>query len=393
MTKRLNHYDQIYIVCPTPRGGHLEHAIETTLALQSATDAKVAILSRVGAKSYAGQIGIGDEYIIECLPSTLDPMPLPARILLASSRLIREYLAIRRQIRNTNATHVHLIAEEPRYPFVRPLRVRGPRVTTVSGIIHNVREHENSSFPARLRQATKLLFARKVEAVFVHGAAQASRLSNLRNLITLQLPVGSLLHQGATADSPLGALCIGEIRRNKGLDFAAQGARVSGIALTVAGEIAELSYQGDLEVLKEEFSELDFRIGFLNSGAFESMLRAARVLILSYSEMEAQSGVLARALSLRKAVICTDLPAFREQAANYAGVRFVSYGDVVELSRLMSGEWISEWYESEDSHDTALPSDIAQQWQSYGAQIAASLGIPPTRSGDSSTLARRIAGP
>jgi len=139
-----------------------------------------------------------------------------------------------------------------------------------------------------------------------------------------------------------GAECIvlwsGILRPYKGVSFLLRSWRLvcdryphARLVIQGTGQESELSDARRLvrELGIEDRVRLDLR--FVSCSELEDYLSAADVLVYPYRQIT-MSGALMTGISRRKAMIATDLPAFREVLQNGRNALLVHYGDTEELA-------------------------------------------------------------
>ncbi|MEX5255842.1 glycosyltransferase [Kocuria arenosa] len=333
------------VVCPTEYGGHIEHAADTALALaQRPGINQVVLLSRPGAAEYLGCPGEPRLRIVETVPPRR-----PARVGRVASflraglqilDLAREHARIRRVTRLADP-HSVIVLDSSKYPW--PDLLRGHRTQRIVLFVHNARPHFDAH-EASLRQRVILRLERscmrKVDRIITHGSAQQEIIQANTDIevLSVHLPLSTRLDfsnasggdehgeapQSSETDSPF-ALCVGELRSNKGIEQAIAASKASRVPLRVHGRSEDPELGTELARLAEgsKFSTLDDR--FLSRNEFNELLENAAVIVLPYLHFDAQSGVLSKAMNVGARVVASDLQALRDQADSYPAIVF---GDV-----------------------------------------------------------------
>jgi glycosyltransferase involved in cell wall biosynthesis len=377
---------RVIVVCPTARGGHIEHAANLSAAFSRAGD-DVTLVSRPGSARYLPPKATELFRIAE----VLYPLRRAAGLRRVADRaavLSHEHLTLRRLIHDTEEPTL-VVLEEPRYPSPRVLRGRRSDVA-LACFIHNVVEHSThggaTSTVDRAREAVKRASLRQYDALVVHGRNQARKLSAHGPLpvVTAQLPAHGWVERSwhaqatAAAGPPIDLVCLGELRRNKGVHIAVQAARSAGRRLLVAGQPVDAGYRHELAALAERTDAITILDRFLEPVEFESFLRSARAVVLPYVGFDAQSGVLARAVAAGTPVIASDIPSLREQAAGSRLVDFVPVGDVRTLAKTMT-EVAGRASANDNRNVYGQASD--DEWHTITDQIRAATGARLDRAG------------
>lgn len=321
------------IVCPTSKGGHIEHAHDLGVGIAELTGAPVRLMTRPGAVEYLGAVRSSKVEIIEAVPD-LPPRRVWYRGLALASCLLREYWSIATHSRSR--ARWTLIVEEPRYPL-RPFRFG--RLRTVL-FLHNVVEHPSDDDLSRIawvKRFFRLMCIRNADAIVVHGDQQRMDLRRAagRDATATPLPGASYLTPAASSRPEFqvsGGLCIGEIRRDKGLTLAVEASRRSRLPLTILGAPSDQTYAEEISHAVSGADWIRYAPSFLSAADFGSALAAAHYVVLPYTSMAGQSGVLARAMDARKCLVVADLPALMEQVSDYPAVVFFRAGDPDSLA-------------------------------------------------------------
>lgn len=318
------------VVCPTEYGGQLEHAADLALALMEdpRTD-RVWLVSRPGAREYLGWDSDHPVQVVETVPPrrTQSPGSRVEKLLkpvLQVGDLLREHAAVRSVAKQAGERAV-LALDSTKYPLPRVLCAS--RGQAVSVFVHNAQPHFDLSNPS-VRERVLLWLeracARRSDQVITHGQEQGEivRGYTAKPVSAVDLPVSSRLDlanppaSGAIPTTPY-ALCIGEMRANKGIELAMDAAVRADIPLLVRGaaESPELSYS--LARRAAAGRCVDFADEFLSREDFNAYILNAAVIVLPYTHFDAHSGVLAKAMGAGVPVVSSDLPSLRAQAGDY----------------------------------------------------------------------------
>lgn len=326
----------VLVLCPTEYGGHIEHAADLAIALARRQDVgRCLLVSRPGAAGYLGDLGQEGVEIIELLP----PRRLPAGGLAGRLRplaqvldLVVEHRRLRTLLKGLGARPTVLF-ESPKYPI--PVLAVGPLAETVL-FVHNARPHANDEDIGVRQRVLAWLEQRSVAGVdrlVTHGRTQLETLaaSTSTPATAVPLPTGSALdlpgdpQPGKILPREPYALCIGELRPNKGVELAIGAAAASGVRLLVAGKSDSPSLSRELSALAAASENVELRDEFLSAGEFEALIRAAALVVLPYTHFDAQSGILSKAMGAGVPVLAADLPALRDQAQGY---RRITHTDI-----------------------------------------------------------------
>lgn len=336
------------VVCPTEYGGQLEHAADLCLALLAdARVNRVWLVSRPGARDY---LGWGSEHpvtVVETVPPrrALNPESKLGKLtkpLLQVADLIREHSAVRAAAGAAGEGSV-LALDSTKYPLPRVLCARGSQAVSV--FVHNAQPHFDLSHPS-VRERVLLWLerscARRADRVITHGQDQGEivRGYTARPVSAVDLPVSSRLElsdesaPGAVPGTPY-ALCIGEMRANKGIELAMEAAVRADIPLLVRGaaESPELSFALARRAAASRC--VDFADEFLSREDFNAFIVNAAVIVLPYTHFDAHSGVLAKAVGAGVPVVSSDLASLRAQAGDYPHFTAVDVHDTEAFGRAL----------------------------------------------------------
>ena len=335
--------EKYVVICPTPEGGHIEHAFDLASSLADLTGRSQTLLSRPGARRYLATSDSGAVDVVEAIPK----LPRPSRNKYVqycsfSMALVREHLNIIVALWRLGP-RVVLIIEEPRYPFPSLFRLVG-RASRVVAFVHNAVDHNPDQVTAKdkIRARIAAAFYRSADALAVHGLRQAEtvRTTFSRPTRSFVLPGSSRVsvpHEDAdgSRSAPFSFVCLGELRPNKGIEIAIEAAKHAEVHLEVVGRSIDEEYTMTLLEMAAKAPTVDVHVQFLAPGMFQSYIENAAALVLPYTHFEAQSGVVARAMSSNTHVVISDLPALIEQVGNYDNASFVSSGSVESLASVL----------------------------------------------------------
>lgn len=274
---------------------------------------------------------------------TVTEILVPRRALAVSGRGLLQVLdawrdrrAIRRLLASLQESHlVTVLFESSKYGIIRT----GKRLRSVA-FIHNAIPHAASHMTIRDR----ILFflerrmASQADMVAVHGERQAEVVAAWTATPVTRVPLPGdsrpvLLSPNEAREAY--ALCIGEIRPNKGIEYAIDAARTADIRLRVVGAAEPAGFADELQRTARG-GRTSLELGYLDAGSFNSTLAAAAVVVLPYTEFAAQSGVLAKAMQYSRHVVASDLPSLREQGHGYPHIEYVPVGDKLQLGASMA---------------------------------------------------------
>ncbi|MGF9759623.1 hypothetical protein AAII07_30955 [Microvirga sp. 0TCS3.31] len=204
--------------------------------------------------------------------------------------------------------------------------------------VHNTTNHSGDrTLWAQLQNRMQGYMSRRLPCV-VHGTPQreALRSSGADRIQQVALPGTGIAERHASAEPAVPPelsgiagqdflLCLGEIRANKGFHVAVEAARAADRRLVVAGGAHDADY---LQRLKDESSDRVLILPrFLEPEEFSWLLDETSALVLPYQGFSAQSGPLARAMSLSKRVLISDNPALMDQVQAYPLATIVGASD------------------------------------------------------------------
>lgn len=335
------------VVCPTEYGGHIEHAADTAMAIAERPEiGEVLLLSRPGADQYLGHPRSPRLRILETVPPR---RPAQGRRAAEAMRaglqlldLAREHFRIRRVARRAGP-HAVIVLDSSKYPW--PQLLRGHPTQRIVLFVHNAKPHFRAD-EASLRQRFILRLERscmhKVDRIITHGLVQQETVQadTDTEVLSAPLPLSTRLEVPLSSsrgdydgvlkhfsnDMPF-ALCIGELRSNKGIEQAIAACEVSHVPLRVHGKSEDQVLAENLARLADnsKFATLEDR--FLSRNEFNDLLESAAVIVLPYLHFDAQSGVLSKAMHIGARIVASDLRALRDQAAGYSSIAF---GDVCD---------------------------------------------------------------
>lgn len=368
------------VVCPTEYGGQLEHAADLALALLDDTEvARVWLVSRPGARDYLGWGPDHPVRVVETVPPrrTQSPESKVGKLLkpvLQVADLVREHAAVRAVAKQADERAV-LALDSTKYPLPRVLCAS--RGQAVSVFVHNAQPHfdlMNPSVRERVLLWLERSCARRSDQVITHGQDQGEivRGYTSKPVTAVDLPVSSRLE---LADAPASsaipttpyALCIGEMRANKGIELAMDAAVRADIPLLVRGaaESPELSYALARRAAASRC--VDFADEFLSREDFNAFILNAAVIVLPYTHFDAHSGVLAKAVGAGVPVVSSDLASLRAQAGNYPHFTAVDVQDTRAFGAALRSAFDAA---VSGTQDTASPSVGAGHGTHAGSSAA-----------------------
>lgn len=349
----------IVIVCPS-LGGHIEHTANLANSFAEMARAKVYILSREGARSQTRGLLKPDVEVVEKVPPlTNKSSPTSVRMFQKAFRLFKEIAQVSIFCKSVNATLV--ILQEPRYgPLVNLFHAK------VALFLHNIPNVKLSEAKQTFEAKLSLSTAKYSDFVIVHGKLQRitlSRLLPLKNIIQVPLPgMDTWFAKNATrpARSNDGIfLCLGEIRKTKSLELLVEASAKAELPVKIVGRKTDLEYFVKLVSLAEGSDFCDVEEKFLSAADFDREVAKAHCLILPYSDFQAQSHVLAKAMAFGTPAIVSDLPSLRDQANNCNCVSFFEMGNADSLARAMK----------QFNSSVRLCSPFSHQWSQVAFEI------------------------
>lgn len=354
----------LLIVCPTEYGGHIEHAAELAAAATRSGVCDASILLSRGGASQSVSGWDGSFEVREILhPRRTGPKAI--RIMLQLADIRSDQRAIHRSVVELAQTNrVTVLYETSKYGIMRT-----PVGVTNLLFVHNAVPHsiQNMTLRDRLFQRLERSAAGRADRVIVHGAAQRAIVQKWARseVTTVDLPgdtrpVGAPTSKGERRF----ALCLGEVRPNKGIETAMAAAAMSNVKLVVAGQPEPLAYGSELNA-KTTNQDLEVRLGYLQPEAFVELLYDAAVVLLPYQSFAAQSGVLARAMQCGKRIVASSLPALKEQAQGYPRIDFFPVGDSEALALCLAAAM--EEPESDAPHSERAAE--IRKWDSLAKRV------------------------
>ncbi|MDR7188700.1 glycosyltransferase involved in cell wall biosynthesis [Microbacterium sp. BE35] len=323
----------LVVICPTEYGGQIEHAAEiAAAAVRVAGFARCVVVTRPGG---AAAVAGWQEFLsVEETLQSRRPVSSRGRALRQVIDSQKDRRAIRAMLERLQRTHdVTVFYESSKYGIIRTRR----RLRSVA-FVHNAMPHASAHMTVRDRVLFSLerRMSRHADRVAVHGHRQAERVArwSATPIINVPLPGDSRpVPSAAETEAPY-ALCIGEVRPNKGIEQAIAAARKYDIRLRVMGTPEPAGY-GEILGGLERGAATSIELGYLEAAEFNSTLARAAVVVLPYTSFAAQSGVLAKAVQYARQIVASDLPSLREQAGSYPHIEFVAVGDPDRLGAEM----------------------------------------------------------
>lgn len=359
-----------FVISPTEYGGQIEHAFDTAVALSQKNEIdKTVLVTRAGASDYLDRPDIENLEIREILP----PRRLKGRHLWNAVRpafqvvdLVVEHLMIRQAVKEAASSKIFIVLDTTRYPIPRLLATK--RVAArIALFVHNAEPHVPTK-KRSIRQRVLLHLERRcingVDLAVTHGERQLKTVSSYSTtkLASVPLPEASFLDEtipAAPDSSQSFALCIGELRENKGIEVAMKAAHAAQVPLLVAGKSDDEVLARKLNDLAKLYEATQLVDEFLDKKKFDSLILSAKILVLPYIHFDAQSGVLAKAMKVGKIIIASDLPALREQAEGYSRISFVAAKDTEALTTAL----IAGMNDSIELSTDAPSTDPTEAWK------------------------------
>lgn len=371
------------IVCPTPAGGHIEHACDLAIATYRATGRKAILLTRPGAKEYLpAEVG-RFVTLLEIIPPLVEnssPGLKLMKILRQFARLFVEHGRIRQVLKSIDGPKV-LLLEESRYPF--PKILNPDKRTRICLVAHNVVEHSGAagSITSKLRERISAAARSQFDYIAVHGERQMRKLKVLTRVPvqSFPLPGASYVAQMVSRedlwledrfpDISETFVCIGEIRANKGIEIALEASRLTGMKLLIVGKSVDQEYLSIISAQARSIKSAQLSVEFLSPSNFEMLLTSCRAILLPYSQFDAQSGVLARAMEKRVTAIASDLSSLQEQAGDSDTVFFFNTGSAEDLSRKLEMFVKQPRTESESKFEDPRGQVSILEWDAFASSV------------------------
>lgn len=164
------------------------------------------------------------------------------------------------------------------------------------------------------------------------------------------------------------ALCIGELRPNKGVELAIGAAGQAGVPLLVAGKAESPELAGQLGALVQSRPTVHLRDEFLAAGEFDTLIRRASLVVLPYTHFDAQSGILSKAIGAGVPVLAADLPALRDQAGKYASIAYTDVNDPEHFARDIGAAY-ALGLETGPAVASVEQETIGAQWDAVAAAV------------------------
>lgn len=353
---------RLVVVCPTEYGGQIEHAGElANAALASGRYGHVEVVTRPGGEQALAGFEHGFHVTEALRPRRIGGSRLRAILQVADAWRDRRVVSalISAQARQGM---VDVLYETSKYGVLRNAGADRHIFFAHNAAPHALKPSARDRYLFRQeRRATS-----SADLTVVHGAKQADKVRTWTRspVRVVPLPGDSRLEVATTTAAEPYALCLGEIRPNKGVEDAIRAANSSGVRLVVRGK-PEPSEYGD-RIAAMAGPATDIQLGYVDAESFASLLSNAHVVLLPYVSFSAQSGILAKAMQLRRRVIASDLASLREQAGDDPRVVFVPPGNVSALTVAVT-EAMAEPVHSSDS----TGADAREAWIQVAGTIFA----------------------
>lgn len=368
----------VLIICPTEYGGHIEHAADLAMALARHDEVgRCLLVSRPGAVEYLGNLSAAGVEILEVLPARRASTKGIRGILRPAAQVL-DLVAEHRRLRtlvSSMASPTTVLFESPKYPY--PSLAVGKKAHTVL-FVHNAKPHVNVEHVGIRQRVLSWLERRciqKVNRLVTHGATQLATLAEttLTPATAVPLPTLSALQLPGSRETPgvipgeSYALCIGELRPNKGIELAIAAAAASGVHLLVAGKSESPVLAQELAALAHASKNVELRDEFLPATDFDALIRGAALVVLPYTHFDAQSGILSKAIGTGRPVLAADLPALRDQAREYPHISYTNICDPVLFSAALSNAF-DRGTARVESASNAGP-DASEQWDAVASAV------------------------
>ena len=372
----------VVLICPTEYGGHIEHAADLAIALARRPEVgRCLLVSRPGAAAYLGSLGTPGAEIMELLPPRRLPVEGPAGLLRPVAQvldLLVEHHRLRNLVKGLGP-ETTVLFESPKYPV--PAWAVGTRARTVL-FVHNAKPHVDHE-QIGIRERTLAWLERRcmdaVDLLVTHGSTQLQTLAAFTSTPATAVPLPTDSALDLSTDLPAGgslpeepyALCIGEIRPNKGIELAMGAAAASGVPLLVAGKSESPALAKKLAELAASSPNIQLRDEFLSAGDFDGLIRAAGLVVLPYTHFDAQSGILSKAMGAGLPVLSADLPALRDQAQRYRAISYTDIHDPGAFARELASAFADGT--PAGATDRSGNEKTGAQWDAVAAAV---LGVP-----------------
>ncbi|WP_363429987.1 glycosyltransferase [Microbacterium sp. LWH3-1.2] len=344
---------RLVVVCPTEYGGQIEHAGElANAALAGGHYGNAEVVTRPGGAK--ALVGFRHDFGVTEALSPRRTERNRARAVVQFIDAWRDRLRLRALIRDqASRGPVDVLYETSKYGVIS--RTGADRHVFFA---HNAAPHAlKPSARDRYLFRQERRAAASADLTVVHGKRQADAVSEWTRspVRVVPLPGDSRLQEPGPGAAEPYALCLGEIRPNKGVEAAISAARTAGVRLLVRGKPEPQEYGASISALAGP--EVDVSLGFVEAETFSNLLANARVVLLPYVSFSAQSGILAKAIQMRRRVIASDLASLREQAGDDPRVSFVRPGDVEALTKALSAALSEREY-----LDDSVGTDACEAW-------------------------------
>lgn len=332
----------VTVFSPTPAGGHPEyvHDLMTAMA-QEAPDRPLRLVS---SRRLAGRFRSSAYSVDAVLPiltglrgsagvgTWVGDRALPGR---------RPESAFLRQMLDRPTEVVHLQEYNsllmPRH--VRKLKAAGHLVAVT---VHNIDPHEGrAGRPLWLYRWWQARAWRRADVLFVHTEANAATLrrrlgrGHARIHVTPHGiwstaggPVSTTPHEGSL-------LLFGVLRQNKGIEVLLEALTLlpTNVRLTIAGDVPDPRYEKRVaELIGGLPRAVQWRRGFVEPADLEDVFASAAIVVLPYTQFEAQSGVLHLALAYGRPVVVSDVGGMAETVSRFDCGEIVPPGDAAALA-------------------------------------------------------------
>lgn len=312
---------RVYWYAPFNNAGELETAVEVA-AFRSIALTVQAVDQRFG-QALSSDDAIGFDLVRDLpAPSGEGPRTRTAfdRARVAVERAVRRHRLVRSQ--QFDIIHLHTFNPITDWLAIPMLR-RQAKLVIQS--VHNVRPHDSvmprpiESLALRLgyRSCSTILVAHPVlrDMLVTEMGVPADRVSIMPFALTM--PIMPARNHQASGQGPVRFLFFGTLRNNKGV--AVLAAALHDLHTIAEGGPPEFTVhiagrgEPDLEQvvlgLAEDLPNVTAEVGYISNERRDQLYRSADCVLLPYTELQAQSGVLHDAYARRLPVIASDVRA------------------------------------------------------------------------------------
>lgn len=332
---------RLAVFAPTPDGGHPVYVASLLSALANHTGPRLDIIWPVRADAVPVSVPTAVSRPVAITSMETAGSGCTLNFLRRLNLLRRHDLSFIRWLMCQKPFDAVLIEEHQR--FALPLLVSAARLKARRVVVqlHNVRRHGyRGTLLDRFEERVMALGLWRADAVVVHAEENKKLLSERLSSRKISLVRHGLTPKRTSASAPAGhpvILFYGVNRPNKGLDVLIEAMKLlpSNFHLVIAGVTPE-DHRATTERLVKQVQSVTWLDGFVDDTTTEQLMDAATIVVLPYTQFEAQSGVLHQAAEYLVPVVGTGLGGISETVTRYGNGILVPPGDASALANAIA---------------------------------------------------------